>query len=87
MSLRSEMILDAKLVMRDGLTRTNPAAEIDARGYVADWHSNLLPGIDAKLIEADFRAGKGSELVRWFRLFGQFGGEVKLIPVCFKPPV
>ena len=34
MSLRSEMILDAKLVMRDGLARMNAAAEIDARGYV-----------------------------------------------------
>jgi hypothetical protein len=67
MSLRSEMILDAKLVMRDGLARMNAAAEIDARGYVADWHSNLLPGIDPGLIEGDFRAGKGSELDNKFQ--------------------
>lgn len=67
MSLRSEMILDAKLVMRDGLARINAAAEIDARGYVTDWHSNLLPGIDPRLIEGDFRAGKGSELDNKFQ--------------------
>lgn len=67
MSLRSEMILDAKLVMQDGLARINAAAEIDARGYVTDWHSNLLPGIDPGLIEGDFRAGKGSELDNKFQ--------------------
>ena len=92
MSLRSEMILDAKLVMRDGLSRTNPAAEIDARGYVADWHSNLLPGIDPKLIEVDFRAGKGSELDSKFQaghssaalavnVFGRFRDGQEAFPV------
>ena len=67
MSLRSEMIIDAKLVMRDGLARINAAVEIDARGCVTDWHSNLLPGIDPGLIEGDFRAGKGSELDNKFQ--------------------
>lgn len=92
MSLRSEMILDAKLVIRDGLARTNPAADIDARGYVADWHSNLLAGIDAKLIEHDFRAGKGSELDSKFQaahssaalavnVFGRFRDGQERFPV------
>lgn len=93
MSLRSEMILDAKLVMRDGLAMINPAADIDAKGYVADWHSNLLPGINAALIEIDFRAGKGSELDSKFsaahssaalavNVFGPFrdGSEVLSVP-------
>jgi hypothetical protein len=65
MNLQSEMLLDAKLVLRDGLAKANPGAEINALGYVADWHSNLLPGIDPSLIaliEADLSAGKGNEL-------------------------
>jgi len=28
-----------------------------------------------------------ADIMRWSRLFGQFGGEVALIPGCFKPPV
>lgn len=67
MNLRSEMILDAKLIMRDGLLRVNPTALVDERGYVQDWRSNLLPGIDSDLIEPDFRSGKGSELDNKFR--------------------
>jgi hypothetical protein len=66
MSLQSEMLLDAKLILRDGLAKTNPTAEIDAKGYVKDWRSNLLPEIDASLIEADLRVGKGNELDRKF---------------------
>lgn len=92
MSLRSEMLFDAKLIMRDGLAKTNPAVEIDAKGYVADWHSNLLPGIDAALIERDLSAGKGSELRSKFlaahsssalavNVFGPFRSGVDAFPV------
>ena len=66
MSLRSEMMLDAKLIMRDGLLRINPFASIDDRGYVDTWQANLLPELDPILIEPDFRSGKGSELDRKF---------------------
>ena len=67
MSLRSEMILDAKLIMRDGLLRENPTTAMDDRGYVEDWRSNLLSGIDARKIAADLGAGKGGELASKFR--------------------
>lgn len=67
MGLRSEMILDAKLIMRDGLSRTRPGVEFDGNGYVADWRSNLLSGIDPGTIEADLGAGKGGELRGKFR--------------------
>ncbi len=66
MSLRSEMILDAKLIMRDGLIRTQPDVEINKSGYVEDWRLNLLSGIDPKAIEADLGAGRGGELSRKF---------------------
>lgn len=62
MSLRSEMIIDAKLIMRDGLARTSPHAEIDSKGYVRPWEANLLSDVNVSLIEDDLRAGKGSEL-------------------------
>ena len=39
MSLRSEMLLDAKTIMKDGLLKTNPAAIIDDKGYVSDWRA------------------------------------------------
>ena len=67
MSLRSESILDAKLIMRDGLLRTNPKAVMDERGYVSSWRFNLLPGVDPSLIEPDLRHGRGSELDLKFR--------------------
>lgn len=67
MSLRSEMILDAKLIMLDGLLRIDPTAVIDERGYVDNWRSNLLTGIHPGLIEMDLSAGKGSELKGKFR--------------------
>ena len=66
MSLRSEMMLDAKLIMRDGLLRINPSASIDYREYVDTWQANILPELDPILIEPDFRSGKGSELDRKF---------------------
>ena len=67
MSLRSEMIVDAKLIMRDGLLRTSPGVSLDERSYVDDWRSNLLSGIDPASVEADLRNGKGSELDQKFR--------------------
>lgn len=62
MSLESEVLLDAKLIMRDGLVRSRPGTNVDARGYVDDWRSNLIAGISPDLIEGDFRRGQGSEL-------------------------
>lgn len=67
MSLRSEMILDAKLIMRDGRERVDPPVAIDAKGYVGLWRDNLLSNIDSDLIESDLRGGKGSELDGKFR--------------------
>ena len=66
MSLRSEMMLDAKLIMRDGLLRIDPSVSVDDRGYVDTWQTNLLPELDPTLFERDFRSGKGSELDRKF---------------------
>ncbi len=67
MSLRSEMILDAKLIMRDGLSKAMPGIEIDEPGYVDDWRSNLLSDINPEAIEADLGAGRGGELGQKFR--------------------
>lgn len=66
MNLRSEMLLDAKWIMRDGLLSSNPAVIVDEKGYVTDWRSNLLPMINPALVEPDFRSGKGNELDRKF---------------------
>lgn len=66
MSLRSEMILDAKLIMKDGLARTAPHAEIDSKGYVRPWEANLLSDANVSMIAGDLRGGKGSELDRKF---------------------
>ena len=92
MSLRSEMVLDAKMIMRDGLLRTDPSAVIDERGYVDDWRSNLLAGVDPDPIETDLSAGKGGELKGKFRaahssaalavnVFGPFRDGKAAIPI------
>lgn len=67
MSLRSEMLLDAKLIMRDGLVRVTPGAELDEKGYVKDWRQNLLPGIDEGRVGRDYRDKRGSELEGKFK--------------------
>lgn len=56
------MLLDAKLILRDGMVRSRPGTNVDARAYVDDWRSNLIAGISPDLIEGDFRRGQGSEL-------------------------
>ena len=67
MSLEAEMLLDAKLIMSDGLSRVRPAAQIDDNGYVSAWRENLLDGIDPALIAADFGSAAGGELKDKFR--------------------
>ena len=64
---RSEMLLDAKLVLRDGLFEVNPSVSIDPKGYVTNWRDNLLPGLLSPELEKDFRGGKGNELDGKFR--------------------
>lgn len=61
------MLLDAKLALRDGLNKVNPAVSIDPKGYVTDWRDNLLPGSLSPELEQDFRRGKGNELDGKFR--------------------
>ena len=67
MSLEAEMLLDAKLIMRDGLCCVRPTAQIDDKGYVPAWRDNLLDGVDPSLIEADFGSAAGGELNDKFR--------------------
>jgi hypothetical protein len=62
MNLRSEMLLDAKLIMRDGLLRTEPNCQLTEAGYVDTWAENLLEGIDPRAVEADYSGKRGSEL-------------------------
>lgn len=92
MSLRSEMLLDAKLIMRDGLVRVPPNVEPNDKGYVSDWRQNLLPGIDPSRVEMDYRDKRGSELEGKFKAahssaalvvnsFGFFTTSAKPVPI------
>lgn len=67
MSPRSETLIDAKLIMRDGLARISPECELDKNGYAQVWQQNLLPGIDPNRIKADLGEKKGSELDKKFK--------------------
>ncbi|MBA3510458.1 hypothetical protein [Sphingomonas sp.] len=67
MSLRSEMILDAKWIMHDGFLRTNANGELDSKGYATSWENNLLREIDPRRVEVDLRGKGGSELEGKFR--------------------
>ena len=61
------MLLDAKLIMRDGFLHLNPAANLNKDGYAERWEQNLLPGIDAKRVELDLAGKGGSELAGKFK--------------------
>ena len=57
----------ALTALRDAFSRGRPAALLDAKGYVPDFHDTLLPLVMPEDFVADLEAGDGNELQTKFR--------------------
>ncbi len=53
--------------LAQGLLRSAPGSQLDAKGYVTDARDNLLPGLRLEDVEPDLRQGSGNELRTKFR--------------------
>ena len=68
--------------LSEAFSRQHPDIALDLKGYAADFHGTLLPGVSPEDFEGDLSSGDGNELETKFRAAHSSSG---LAVNCFAP--